>query len=195
MCHWSHLSTGLKYAAFVQDISKAQRIVTATKSPMNVSVMSREVGGVKVCQMEKVSPDSSRWPLFDLGLARYQGASVCFPEQPESQMKESHSPSDTMSSVNWETTVNKFQSSAFCLMNILADIVSSKPPLLKICIAACAACAVTDSLHALLFTAISLCPCRLEVTASRIRWRNQSWEAKSYQNHSRCVLPQPVWKW
>lgn len=52
----SHFSAGLKYSVFVQDISKAQRIVTAAKSPMNVSEMSREEGGVKVCQMEKVSP-------------------------------------------------------------------------------------------------------------------------------------------
>lgn len=40
----------------MQDISKVQRIVTPSKSPMNVSVMSRESGGVKECQMEKVSP-------------------------------------------------------------------------------------------------------------------------------------------
>lgn len=40
---------------FLQDISKVQRIVTATKSPVNIGVMSRESGGVKECQMEKVS--------------------------------------------------------------------------------------------------------------------------------------------
>uniref|UniRef100_A0A3Q3EQ00 Leucine zipper protein 2 n=1 Tax=Kryptolebias marmoratus TaxID=37003 RepID=A0A3Q3EQ00_KRYMA len=38
-----------------KDISKVQRIVTATKSPMNIGVMRRENGAVKECQMEKVS--------------------------------------------------------------------------------------------------------------------------------------------
>lgn len=40
----------------MQDISKVQRIVTPSKSPVNVSAMSRESGGVKERQMEKVSP-------------------------------------------------------------------------------------------------------------------------------------------
>lgn len=39
----------------MQDISEAKKMVTATKSPMNISIMSREIGGVKVCPMEKVS--------------------------------------------------------------------------------------------------------------------------------------------
>ncbi|KAG7242647.1 hypothetical protein INR49_020020 [Caranx melampygus] len=38
-----------------KDISRVQRIVTASKSPMNTGVMRRESGGVKECQMEKVS--------------------------------------------------------------------------------------------------------------------------------------------
>ncbi|XP_029354527.1 leucine zipper protein 2 [Echeneis naucrates] len=36
-----------------KDISRVQRIVTATKSPMNPGIMRRESGGVKECQMEK----------------------------------------------------------------------------------------------------------------------------------------------
>lgn len=40
-----------------KDISKVQRIVTASKSPMNVSVMRRENGGAKECQMEKTGSD------------------------------------------------------------------------------------------------------------------------------------------
>ncbi|XP_039901554.1 leucine zipper protein 2 isoform X2 [Simochromis diagramma] len=40
-----------------KDISKVQRIVTASKSPMNVSVMRRENGGAKDCQMEKTGSD------------------------------------------------------------------------------------------------------------------------------------------
>ncbi|KAI3377399.1 hypothetical protein L3Q82_008589, partial [Scortum barcoo] len=36
-----------------KDISKVQRIVTASKSPVNIGVMRRESGGVKECQMEK----------------------------------------------------------------------------------------------------------------------------------------------
>ncbi|XP_028257471.1 leucine zipper protein 2 isoform X3 [Parambassis ranga] len=40
-----------------KDISKVQRIVTASKSPMNISVMRRESGGVKECQMEKTGGD------------------------------------------------------------------------------------------------------------------------------------------
>lgn len=43
------------FSFFIQDISKVQRIVTASKSPMNISVMRRESDGVKACQMEKVS--------------------------------------------------------------------------------------------------------------------------------------------
>ncbi|XP_003969836.2 leucine zipper protein 2 isoform X1 [Takifugu rubripes] len=42
-----------------KDISKAQRIVAATKSPVNIS-MSREKGGSKVCQMEKAAGDCSQ---------------------------------------------------------------------------------------------------------------------------------------
>ncbi|TWW67727.1 Leucine zipper protein 2 [Takifugu flavidus] len=42
-----------------KDISKAQRIVAATKSPANIS-MSREKGGSKVCQMEKAAGDCSQ---------------------------------------------------------------------------------------------------------------------------------------
>ncbi|XP_056135140.1 leucine zipper protein 2 [Lampris incognitus] len=40
-----------------KDISKAQRIVTATKSPMNVGVMRRENGSITECQMEKTGGD------------------------------------------------------------------------------------------------------------------------------------------
>ncbi|KAM7015321.1 leucine zipper protein 2 [Tautogolabrus adspersus] len=40
-----------------KDISKVQRIVTATKSPVNIGVMRRESGGVKECQMEKAGGD------------------------------------------------------------------------------------------------------------------------------------------
>ncbi|XP_030582192.1 leucine zipper protein 2 isoform X2 [Archocentrus centrarchus] len=40
-----------------KDISKVQRIVTASKSPMNISVMRRENGGAKECQMEKPGSD------------------------------------------------------------------------------------------------------------------------------------------
>ncbi|KAL3065842.1 hypothetical protein OYC64_015893 [Pagothenia borchgrevinki] len=40
-----------------KDISKVQRIVTASKSPMNMEVMRRESGGVKDCQMEKTGGD------------------------------------------------------------------------------------------------------------------------------------------
>ncbi|KAM6943264.1 leucine zipper protein 2 isoform 2-T2 [Xenentodon cancila] len=36
-----------------KDISKVQRIATASKSPMNTGVMRRESSGVKECQMEK----------------------------------------------------------------------------------------------------------------------------------------------
>ncbi|KAG8001208.1 Leucine zipper protein 2, partial [Nibea albiflora] len=36
-----------------KDISKVQRIVTGSKSPVNTGVMRRESGGVKECQMEK----------------------------------------------------------------------------------------------------------------------------------------------
>lgn len=180
---------GFKYCVFVQDISKAQRIVTTTKSPMNVRAMSREEGGAKVCQMEKVSPDSSTGPLFDLGLVSLNS----FPEQRESQMKESHPPRDTLTAVHWKQQKRKYKAMLFWF-NKLTDMAPPEPPLLKIFIVAVVAGAITDSLHALHFTAISLCSCRLEVTASRIRRENQSWEAKSYQNHSRCVLPQPVWK-
>ncbi|KAM7424561.1 hypothetical protein PAMA_000757 [Pampus argenteus] len=57
-----------------KDISKVQRIVTASKSPMNTGVMRRESGGGKECQMEKTggdcfqnqteesAPDSKRLP-------------------------------------------------------------------------------------------------------------------------------------
>lgn len=38
-----------------QDISKVQRIVTASKSPVNIGVTRGEDGAVKACQMEKVS--------------------------------------------------------------------------------------------------------------------------------------------
>lgn len=44
----------LQCSLFMQDISEAQKLATATKSPMNISIMSREIGGVKVCPMEKV---------------------------------------------------------------------------------------------------------------------------------------------
>nr|XP_020464469.1 leucine zipper protein 2 isoform X2 [Monopterus albus] len=37
-----------------KDISKVQRIVTASKSPVNTEVMRRESDGVKECQMEKI---------------------------------------------------------------------------------------------------------------------------------------------
>eukprot|EP00064_Thunnus_orientalis_P001485 superscaffoldBa00000102_g1488 len=40
-----------------KDISKVQRIVTASKSPMNIGVMRRESGGGKECQMEKTGGD------------------------------------------------------------------------------------------------------------------------------------------
>lgn len=41
-----------------KDISKVQRIITATKSPANMGVMSREgEAGVKQCQMQKVGND------------------------------------------------------------------------------------------------------------------------------------------
>ncbi|XP_041647919.1 leucine zipper protein 2 [Cheilinus undulatus] len=40
-----------------KDISKVQRIVTATKSPVNIGVMRRESGAVKECQMEKAGGD------------------------------------------------------------------------------------------------------------------------------------------
>ncbi|KAM7405784.1 hypothetical protein PAMP_000211 [Pampus punctatissimus] len=58
----------------VEDISKVQRIVTASKSPMNTGVMRRESSGGKECQMEKTggdcfqnqteesAPDSKRLP-------------------------------------------------------------------------------------------------------------------------------------
>ncbi|XP_034381190.1 leucine zipper protein 2 [Cyclopterus lumpus] len=36
-----------------KDISKVQRIVSASKSPVNIGVMRREGDGVKACQMEK----------------------------------------------------------------------------------------------------------------------------------------------
>lgn len=177
-----------KYSVFVQDISKAQRTVAATKSPMNVSAASREEGGVRVCQMEKVSPDSSGWPSgwpwsFSMvtWTARVPNESVSFSKW-HSEL-----------TADWRTTLNKFQSYAFCFMNRLTDTALPEPPRLKIFIAAFVASAITDCLHAPHFAAISLCPCRLEVTASRIRQRNQWWEAKSYQNHSRCVVPQPVW--
>ncbi|KAF3686711.1 Leucine zipper protein 2 Precursor [Channa argus] len=40
-----------------KDISKVQRIVTTSKSPMNTGVMRRENDGVKECQMEKTGGD------------------------------------------------------------------------------------------------------------------------------------------
>ncbi|XP_058486367.1 leucine zipper protein 2 [Solea solea] len=57
-----------------KDISRVQRIVTDSKSPMNTGVMSREGGGIKECQMEKTgvncfqnqteesSPESKKLP-------------------------------------------------------------------------------------------------------------------------------------
>ncbi|XP_061565254.1 leucine zipper protein 2 [Cololabis saira] len=43
-----------------KDISKVQRIATASKSPMNTEVMRRESGGVKECQMEKTPAECSQ---------------------------------------------------------------------------------------------------------------------------------------
>uniref|UniRef100_A0AAX7TSE8 Leucine zipper protein 2 n=1 Tax=Astatotilapia calliptera TaxID=8154 RepID=A0AAX7TSE8_ASTCA len=53
-----------------KDISKVQRIVTASKSPMNVSVIRRENGGAKECQMEKVC---NKFQLNDASLVRSFG--------------------------------------------------------------------------------------------------------------------------
>ncbi|XP_034433793.1 leucine zipper protein 2 isoform X2 [Hippoglossus hippoglossus] len=40
-----------------KDISRVQRIVTDSKSPVNIGVTRRESGGVKACQMEKTGGD------------------------------------------------------------------------------------------------------------------------------------------
>lgn len=53
---------------------------------------------------------------------------MCFPAQLESQLKQPHFPSDTMSSLNWKTTVNEFQSYAFCFINRLTDIAPPELP-------------------------------------------------------------------
>ncbi|XP_037104323.1 leucine zipper protein 2 isoform X1 [Syngnathus acus] len=43
-----------------KDISKVQRVVITSKTPMNISVMRREIGGVKKCQMEEIGSDCSQ---------------------------------------------------------------------------------------------------------------------------------------
>ncbi|XP_019742107.1 leucine zipper protein 2 isoform X1 [Hippocampus comes] len=40
-----------------KDISKVQRVITTSKTPMNIGVMRRENGGVKKCQMEETGTD------------------------------------------------------------------------------------------------------------------------------------------
>uniref|UniRef100_A0A8C6LLJ8 Leucine zipper protein 2 n=1 Tax=Nothobranchius furzeri TaxID=105023 RepID=A0A8C6LLJ8_NOTFU len=68
-----------------KDISKVQRIITATKSPVNIRVMRREDGDVKECQLEK-------------------NASECFQNQTEESAAESKKLPDVQKQRSQEQT-------------------------------------------------------------------------------------------
>lgn len=62
---------------FRQDISNVQRIVTASKSPVNIGLMRRESGGVKECQMEKVSVSSNLTVRADVTWGPESSGFIC----------------------------------------------------------------------------------------------------------------------